>query len=61
MSIMHRQLLRHKVGQKISIIKTNICNDVTKIVHFGILIYVLSLSTKAKVFALITEIFGPTF
>ena len=42
MSIMDRQLLRQKVCQKISVIKTNTCDDITKIVHFSILIQVLS-------------------
>ena len=41
-SIMDRQLLRPKVCQKISVSKTNICDDISKIVHFGILIHVLS-------------------
>ena len=40
--IMDRQLLRQKVHQKISVIKINTCDDITKIVHFGILIQVLS-------------------
>ena len=51
---MDRQLLRQKVRQKISVIlksrkkqkqnkKTkNTCDDITKIVNFGILIHVLS-------------------
>ena len=40
---MDRQLLRQKVcRQKISVIKTNTSDDITKIVHFGILIHVLS-------------------
>ena len=39
-SIMDHQLLRQKVRQKISVIKTNTCDDITKIVHFGILIQV---------------------
>jgi hypothetical protein len=37
-----RHLLRQKVGQKISVIKTNTFDDIKKIVHFGILIHVLS-------------------
>ena len=41
-SIMDRQLLCQKVCQKISLIKTNTCDDITKIVHFGILIHALS-------------------
>ena len=40
--IMDRQLLCQKVRQKISVIKINTCDDITKIVHFGILIHVLS-------------------
>ena len=39
---MDRQLLRQSVHQKISAIKTNTCDDIAKIVHFGILIHVLS-------------------
>ena len=35
-------LLRQKVRQKISVIKTNTGDDITKIVHFGILIRALS-------------------
>ena len=35
-SIMDRQLLGQKVHQKIVVIKTNTCDDLTKIVHFGI-------------------------
>ena len=42
MSIMDRQLLHQKGHQKISVIKTNTCYEVTKIVHFVILIQVLS-------------------
>ena len=34
---MDRQLLRQNVGQKISVFKTNTCDDNTKIVHVGIL------------------------
>ena len=41
MSIKDRQLIRQKVRQKISVIKTNTCDD-KKIVHFGILIHILS-------------------
>jgi hypothetical protein len=37
-----RHLLRQKVRQKISVIKTNTFDDIKKIVHFGILIHVLS-------------------
>ena len=37
------QLLCQKISQKISVIKTDTCDDITKIVHFGILIHVLSL------------------
>ena len=39
---MDRQLLHQNVRQKVSVIKTNTCDDITKIVHFGILINVLS-------------------
>ena len=35
-------LLRQKVGQIFSEIKTNTCDDITKIVYFGISIHVLS-------------------
>ena len=42
MSIIDRQLLRQKFHQKISVIKTNTCDDITKVVHFGILIPLLS-------------------
>ena len=35
-------LLRQKVGQIFSVIKTNTFDDITKIVNFGILINVLS-------------------
>jgi hypothetical protein len=38
MSIMDRKLIRQKVRQKISVIKTNTCDDIANIVHFGILI-----------------------
>ena len=38
---MDRKLIRQKVCQKISVIKTNTCDDITKIVHFGILIHIL--------------------
>jgi hypothetical protein len=41
-SKMDRHLLRQKFRQKISIIKTNTFDDIKKIVHFGILIHVLS-------------------
>ena len=41
-SIMDRPLLQQKVRQKISVIKKNTCDDITKIVHFGILIHILS-------------------
>ena len=37
-----RHLLRQKVGQKISVIKTNTFDDIEKIVQFGILIHALS-------------------
>jgi hypothetical protein len=42
MSKTDRHLLRQKVHQKISVIKTNTLDDIKKIVHFGILIHVLS-------------------
>ena len=35
-------IIMSKVRQKISVIKTNTCEDITKIVDFGILIHVLS-------------------
>ena len=58
MSILDRQLLHQKVSQKTSVIKTNTCDDITKIVHFGILIHVFSWrQQKTKVFVWITEIF----
>ena len=38
-SIMDRQLLRQKVRQKISVIKKKTYDDITKIVHLGILIH----------------------
>ena len=41
-SIMDLQLLCQKICQKISVIKTDTSDDITKIVHFGILIHVLS-------------------
>ena len=31
-----------KFHQKISAIKTNTCDDITKIAHFGILVHILS-------------------
>ena len=37
-----RQKVRQKVRQKISVVKTNTFDDIIKIVHFGILIHVLS-------------------
>ena len=37
-----RQKVRQKIRQKISVIKTNFFDNVKKIVHFGILIHVLS-------------------
>ena len=42
MSKTDRHLLRQKVHQKISVIKTNTFDDIEKIVNFGILIQVLS-------------------
>ena len=58
-SIMDRQLLRQKVCQKISVIKTNICDDITNIVHFGIFIHVLSWRQQKQ--KLITDIFDKLF
>ena len=37
-----RQKIRQKICQKISVIRTNSFDDIKKIVHFGILIHVLS-------------------
>jgi hypothetical protein len=37
-----RHLLRQRVRQKISVIKTNTFDDIKKTVHFGILIHDLS-------------------
>ena len=55
---MDRQLLRQKVRQKISVIKTNTCDYITELVRFGILIHVWSRKQqKTQVFILITEIF----
>ena len=55
-SITDRQFLRQKVHQKISVIKTNPCDDITKIVHFGIFDSRLVLKTTlTKV--LISQIF----
>ena len=48
MSILDRQLLHQKVSQKTSVIKTNTCDDITKIVHFGILIHILSLRQQKQ-------------
>ena len=45
---MDRQLLRQKVHQKISVIKTNSCDDITKIVHFGIFLIHVFLKTSPK-------------
>ena len=54
MSIMDRQ----KDHQKILVIKTNTCDDITKILRFSILIHVLSWKQKkTQVSGLITEIF----
>ena len=41
-SKMDGHLLHQKVRQKLSVIKTNAFDDIKKIVHFGILIHVLS-------------------
>ena len=42
MSKTDRHLLHQKVRQKISVVKTNTFDDIKEIVHFGILIHVLS-------------------
>ena len=42
MSKTDRHLLRQRVRQKVTVIKTNTFDDIKKIVHFGILIHVLS-------------------
>ena len=42
MSKTNCHLLRQKVRQKISVIKTNTFDDVKRMVHFGILIHILS-------------------
>ena len=52
---MDRQLLCQKVRQKISVIKTNACDDNSSFWHFNSR-FVLK-TTKTKVFVLITEIF----
>ena len=44
--IIDRQLLRQKIRQKFSVIKTNFSDDIKKIVHFGILIHILSSKQK---------------
>ena len=40
--IIDRQLSRQKIHQKFSVIKTDSSDDIKKIVHFGILIHILS-------------------
>ena len=51
---MDRQLLCQKVHQKISVIKTNTCDDNSSFWHFNSR-FVLK-TTKTQVFVLITEI-----
>ena len=46
MLIMDHQLLHQKVHQKISVVKTNPCDDVSKKVRFGTLIHILSCVTS---------------
>ena len=48
-------LLRQKVGQIFSVIKTNTFDDIKKIDHFDVLIHFLS--SRQQVFVMITEIF----
>ena len=55
MSKTDRHLLRQKVRQKFSVIKTNTFDDIKKIVHFDVLIHFLS--SRQQVFVMITEIF----
>ena len=45
-TIIDRQLSRQKIRQKLSVIKTNTSNDIKRIVHFGILIHILSWKQK---------------
>jgi hypothetical protein len=52
---MDRHLLRQKVRQNISVIKTNTFEDIKKVVHFGILIHILS-RRQQKHCVMITEI-----
>ena len=58
-----RQKVRQKILQKVSVIKTNFFDNVRKIVHFGILIRILSWKQKQKtqVFVMITENFWRIF
>ena len=44
--IIDPQLSRQKIRQKLSVIKTNTSDDIKKIVHFGILIHILSWKQK---------------
>ena len=44
--IIDNQLSRKKIRQKFSVIKTNTSDDIKKIVHFGILIHILSWKQK---------------
>ena len=41
-SFIRREKIRQKFCQKFSVIKTNTSDDIKKMVHFGILIHVLS-------------------
>ena len=54
---MDRQLLRQQVHQKISVIKTNTCDDITKIVFWHFNSRFVLKTTKTPVFDMITEIF----
>ena len=45
-TIIDCQLSRQKIRQKLSVIKTNTSDDIKKIVHFGILIHILSWKQK---------------
>ena len=61
-TIIDRQLSRQKIRQKLSVIKTNTSDDIKKIVHFGILIHILSWRQKeTQVFVMITENFWQIF
>ena len=56
--IIDRHLSRQKTDQKFSVIKTNSSDDIKKMVHFGILIHILSWKHK---FVMITENFWRIF